>query len=378
MSCEALDSVDIHSLPARLHVLQDVLPYTCVFEKCSTPYQSYSSATKWLAHMEQEHSGRQWTCYGCSPFQPRIFDNHGDYVEHFGNTRQHAGITTQAQIEKLAQLDETPRPLNFKTCPLCRWSENSELNSFIPTTMQDHIADHMVSFAMWSLPSDDDLDCGSELGIGSSNQAVNSETELSIDIDSSFPSDSQREIMEDSAEVMAPQTPGVEYPAMRSGLTDRTTTSSHARKNSSSGLPMLRWRKLILLSTTVVSFLAAGRRFRSKFLCPHCLVISEFFEDLNVRDIYKLFDYHPTRTAMYMWARLECSLCKIFFKTAFGEPEESDYDALESEGQEDESTSFYIAYSGQNGNKSLELWDRQTSTVGKLLCTFEIYCSRCK
>jgi hypothetical protein len=138
---------------ARKHVDEDVLPFTYLFPDYSTPMALYATQKEWLAHMERTHAKKQWFCYGCSPSQPRLFDSRQAYVEHFNSMAQHVGQVTSAQIESLAKLLMTPVPLSFASCPLCRWSENSDSDSILHMTLQDHIASHMLQFSLRALPT---------------------------------------------------------------------------------------------------------------------------------------------------------------------------------------------------------------------------------
>lgn len=353
--------------PIRLHVLQDVLPYTCIFEDCSTPFTFYRSVADWLAHMEQQHSGRHWLCYQCSPSEPRIFNDFDDYMLHFKNTKQHVGITTSAQIDILAELNEIPQPLQFTSCPLCSWSELSNMHSFSAATMQDHIADHLFSFAMKSVPPDTKPDMDSDSTSGASSQAMDGDTERYSQPDSldwleshSLASDASR--LDD----------------IYSGQPDDEPLDIDT-KSSVSNVAMSRWRKVLLLSTAIASFLAGGRRIRTKSMCEYCLVISAFFQNLDVKVSYKQFAFHQSRQEIYLHAQLGCSLCKMFVGTAFeGADEIENQEELEGNPEESEAAAYSVIFVGSDMNKRLELWKGEIDTPRKPICEYEIYCTRSK
>lgn len=327
--------------------------------------------------MEKEHSDRQWICYGCSPSEPRVFDNLHDYVQHFETTRQHVGVTTGAQIEALVRLNETPRPLRFTSCPLCRWSEYSELNSFAGTTMLDHIADHVFSFAMQSLLPDAKQDSESRYSSRTSNHAVDNDSDRSFELDSLSSLGSHGVVSDNYSKDIAGQNLKHNFPAPLVASENSGAASFRLRESHSSGLLISRWRKALLLSAAIASFLAAGRRIRSESMCRYCRTISDFFQNLDVKKEYKEFRYHYTRQDIYISARIGCSLCKMFIKAAFGESDESDYEELESKTQ-DEAASFSIAFSGRDKDKRLIMWESNVGVPKKLLCEFEIYCNRGK
>jgi hypothetical protein len=381
----------------RQHVLNDVLPYTCIFEQCSTPYVFYSKAKYWLAHMEREHSGRQWICYGCSPSEPRVFDDREEYLKHFKTTRQHVGIMTDSQIETLAQLNETPRPLEFKSCPLCRWTEGSDMESFIGTSLQAHIEDHVFSFGMLSLPSDAEWDSHSPISSAGSQIALTGNSELSFDLDSlstlEFPSEPDAESARDlgsdrnseSAKSKQAQDELDDYassgiptlpPILAKDFSKVICGTAFGSAFYGSSLHNSRWRKVLLLSIAIASFLAAGRKRRTRFMCRFCQNISNFFENLDREVTTKSFKHHQNRQDMYISARCGCPLCRMFIKAAFGEFEEDEYEELKPAAQGDQLGSFSFVFSGEHSDKKLQMWDG--CKPPKQLCDFEIYCARGK
>jgi hypothetical protein len=337
------------------------------------PYVFYSSAKDWLAHMEREHSGRQWICYGCSPSEPRVFDDRKEYLQHFKTTRQHVGTMTDSQLETLAQLNETPRPLQFKSCPLCRWTENSDMESFVGTSMQAHIEDHVFSFAMLSLPSDTEWDTHSPISSAGSQFPLTGHSELSFDLESLSTLEFHSEPDPESGQGWQAQDGLNDYtessvPTLPPILAENFSNTFHSGA--------MRWRKVLLLSAAIASFLAAGRRRRTRFMCPFCQNISNFFENLDREVKLKSFKHHQSRQDMYISARSGCSLCKLFIKAAFGELEEGDYEELKPDAQGDQVGSYSFVFSGENLDKRLQMWDG--CMPPKQLCDFEIYCTRGK
>jgi CubicO group peptidase (beta-lactamase class C family) len=131
----------------RRHVMQDVRPYVCVFKECSKPEELYVSTDDWMQHMEEEHAERCWICSICSP--SKDFGTADEFQAHMKETEDHKDTFTAAQLPILTQMSESLMPLEFPGCPLCKWSERR--NTGIKS-LKDHIAEHLHSFALSSLP----------------------------------------------------------------------------------------------------------------------------------------------------------------------------------------------------------------------------------
>lgn len=132
--------------------------------------------------MEQSHSSDKWMCFSCNEM-PLAFENASDYEVHLRGTSTHADSFTEAQLPMLVQAGKTPITPQFKNCPLCNWSQrHAEFNYLTrqdsdiiyPTaeTIQDHVAEHLHSFALQALPDLDDED-GSSLQLSSGSVELN-------------------------------------------------------------------------------------------------------------------------------------------------------------------------------------------------------------
>jgi hypothetical protein len=345
----------------------------------------YSSVKNWLAHMEHEHSGRQWICYGCSPSEPRVFDTREKYCQHFSSTRQHIGNTMESQLETLARLNEIARPLKFKSCPLCRWTKRSDPGSVLRTTMQRHIIDHIFAFAMLSLQSDTEADGNSPVWnqVPSTGRlfASNGDSQLSFELESLSTLEFHSE--PDHISVGSEQYEGEPTKAVvAGGMTEPMVPAENQmhslvlRQDSTSNVLKSRWRKALLLGCTIATFYAAGKRLRTRLMCHYCRQILEAFHDIDIKISYMLFKYHENRQDMYMSARAGCSLCMAFIKAVFGDAEEGNYQGMVINTQDEKATSFSFVFSGRDSDKRLQMWD--TCHPQELLYEFEIYCSRGK
>lgn len=150
----------------RSHIAQDLQPYSCVLKDCPTPEQLFGSSKDWVRHMEQSHSSDKWICYACSEL-PQVFESAADYEFHLSNSSIHANTFTKAQLPLLVQNGKTAITPQFENCPLCNWSERHAEFDELPgrqsdtqfkraETIQDHVAEHLHSFALQALPDLDD------------------------------------------------------------------------------------------------------------------------------------------------------------------------------------------------------------------------------
>lgn len=100
----------------------------------------------WLSHMDDEHGGReQWVCHVCS--QKNIyatFRESSDFTAHIEQDHS-KGIKPQ-QIPMLLSAWRCKIPLEISTCPLCRFEGDNQ------NAVLDHIAEHIHSFSLRSLP----------------------------------------------------------------------------------------------------------------------------------------------------------------------------------------------------------------------------------
>ncbi|KAI7978202.1 hypothetical protein EIK77_009742 [Talaromyces pinophilus] len=100
----------------------------------------------WLSHMDDEHEGReQWICHVCS--QKNIYATFRESSEFTAHVEQdHSKGIKPQQIPMLLSAWRCKIPLEISTCPLCRF-ESDDQNAVL-----DHIAEHIHSFSLRSLP----------------------------------------------------------------------------------------------------------------------------------------------------------------------------------------------------------------------------------
>lgn len=115
----------------------------CVFDECDTPLEIFSSSRDWLAHMRSQHCMR-WHCFATS-HEPSFFGSPGALEDHL--TQTHAGHFTTEEISFLVENSRHPSLSVIEHCPFCQQRvENTE----------EHVAQHLIQFALRSMPWPDD------------------------------------------------------------------------------------------------------------------------------------------------------------------------------------------------------------------------------
>lgn len=125
------------------HIRKDLDPYVCVFDECDTPYQIFSSSREWLAHMRSQHRMR-WHCFATT-HTLSSFESLDALEDHM--RQAHAGQFSNEEISFLAENSGHPMKAVIEHCPFCQeTSDNTE----------EHVARHLIQFALRSLPWPDD------------------------------------------------------------------------------------------------------------------------------------------------------------------------------------------------------------------------------
>lgn len=123
---------------------KDLDPYVCVFDECDTPFEIYSSSREWLSHMRSQHRMR-WHCFAIS-HEPSFFESPDVLEEHL--KERHADHFSSEEISFLVENSSHPSLSVIEDCPFCQQTaENTE----------EHVARHLIQFALRSLPWPDDF-----------------------------------------------------------------------------------------------------------------------------------------------------------------------------------------------------------------------------
>ncbi|KAJ4248535.1 hypothetical protein NW757_008183 [Fusarium falciforme] len=124
------------------HVKNDLDPYVCLFEDCDQPDVLYTHSDEWLGHLHQH--GKVWRCSSHREMGP--FSTLEDYMKHMREV--HDTKLSDRQLRVVANRNSRKTTKLFPSCPLCG-IEESEVDG----RLEDHLAGHLRSLALKSLPS---------------------------------------------------------------------------------------------------------------------------------------------------------------------------------------------------------------------------------
>ncbi|KAH7238139.1 hypothetical protein BKA59DRAFT_236870 [Fusarium tricinctum] len=124
------------------HVKNDLDAYVCLFEDCDQPEVLYNHSDQWLSHLQQHR--RFWRCPSHRDLEP--FSSSEDYIAHMREV--HASKLSDKQLRAMANKNSRKIAKLFPSCPLCG-KEESDING----RLEDHLAGHLRSLALKSLPS---------------------------------------------------------------------------------------------------------------------------------------------------------------------------------------------------------------------------------
>ncbi|KAH8699354.1 hypothetical protein GQ44DRAFT_832153 [Phaeosphaeriaceae sp. PMI808] len=132
----------------RKHIVRDLEPYTCILDNCVTPDAFFAEKYQWLQHITDDHSHltSYWECHLCEDSVQ--LGSEEMFISHI--MEQHRRAVKENQIPTFLKVCAKPKILDGMTCPLCSvgaidQDESGEL-------LLDHIAEHIHSFALTSLP----------------------------------------------------------------------------------------------------------------------------------------------------------------------------------------------------------------------------------
>ncbi|RTE82838.1 hypothetical protein BHE90_002605 [Fusarium euwallaceae] len=132
----------------RGHVAQDLNPYSCIYQDCPDSHDLYATKEEWIKHIRSQHNEERWVCDDCifesDQDDEFIFDSQELWESHM---RSHHScpddrltLLCSMSKRKLVQLAE---------CPLCKRSCGHSRPD-----EDDHIAEHLHSWALRALPWD--------------------------------------------------------------------------------------------------------------------------------------------------------------------------------------------------------------------------------
>ena len=129
-----------------------------MFEECTEPYNLFATTDAWLSHMQWEHT-IQWRC-NAPGHPPRSFGKEQDFDDHLRSS--HTGTFTESQLPLLKRRSAQPASQTFLSCPLCGCSSAQSSDGKVSGTcledLSSHVAAHLQSIAVMSLPWREDLE----------------------------------------------------------------------------------------------------------------------------------------------------------------------------------------------------------------------------
>lgn len=150
--------------------MQDLEPYSCVFENCSDHKLLFRDRSEWISHMRNSHTMR-WVCASPVHDSSSYFHTEQEYENHM--RALHGGTFTESQLQRLKNRSKVPMAATFTECPLCGWKPSKdELKRHILTLGWDelppeevekissdriikHLAGHLESLSIKALPWQD-------------------------------------------------------------------------------------------------------------------------------------------------------------------------------------------------------------------------------
>lgn len=152
-------------LSLRKHIAQDLCPYTCYLNDCPRREILYITRESWMNHIEKEHPcPSYWECFACDTAEK--FDTAEMFIAH---VKEHQSIS-ESHLPTLIDvcLRKTP---HITSCPLCHWVED-QVEDLDYKALFDHVAEHIHSFSLLSLPWAEAADGNEKARLDSSVEKV--------------------------------------------------------------------------------------------------------------------------------------------------------------------------------------------------------------
>ncbi|KAI8686068.1 hypothetical protein NCS55_00281300 [Fusarium keratoplasticum] len=132
----------------RGHVAQDLNPYSCIYQDCPDSHDLYATREEWIKHIRSKHNEERWVCDDCifesDQDDEFIFDNQELWEIHMRSLHSCPDdrLTLLCSMSKRKLVELAECPLCKRPCGHSRPDED------------DHIAEHLHSWALRALPWD--------------------------------------------------------------------------------------------------------------------------------------------------------------------------------------------------------------------------------
>ncbi|KAJ4227275.1 hypothetical protein NW759_004645 [Fusarium solani] len=132
----------------RGHVAQDLNPYSCIYQDCPDSHDLYATREEWIKHIRSQHNEERWVCDDCifesDQDDEFIFDSQELWESHMRSRHS----CPDDRLTLLCSMSKR-KLVELAQCPLCkRPCGHSRPDG------DDHIAEHLHSWALRALPWD--------------------------------------------------------------------------------------------------------------------------------------------------------------------------------------------------------------------------------
>lgn len=129
------------------HLLEDLEPYLCTFDKCFSAQETYAQRDEWYRHeLESHRIKKTWPCPACM----KEFDTKSEATEHLVQThcRELEDEKEVAMMKAMLRQTLSGQHVGTQICPLCG-------DKVEATACKDHIGRHLEYFALLSIANED-------------------------------------------------------------------------------------------------------------------------------------------------------------------------------------------------------------------------------
>ncbi|KAH7176146.1 hypothetical protein EDB81DRAFT_897215 [Dactylonectria macrodidyma] len=161
----------------RAHLIHDLRPYICTYERCKNPDQLYDTRQGWIQHENASHR----RVLRCPEHPDQTFPKLEGYQEHLRNGHANYGNEISAIFISHASVSTLTSP--GRCSPICPLSLSTA------RALESHIALHLERFSLFSLPrsvGEDDNDAN-EADSNKANVALDGSRDEAFDEDMEFP-----------------------------------------------------------------------------------------------------------------------------------------------------------------------------------------------
>ncbi|ORY04781.1 hypothetical protein BCR34DRAFT_617384 [Clohesyomyces aquaticus] len=136
----------------RKHLIEDLQPYVCLFEKCDQAGKAYWNFKDWQTHLSQAHV-YEWVCplthEGSDALEnePPVFDTASGFEDHANIT--HSDLDPARLHTLIRSAGQRAGPPRW--CFICLEEHTSDI------ALQKHVARHLENAFLLALPARDDI-----------------------------------------------------------------------------------------------------------------------------------------------------------------------------------------------------------------------------